>query len=518
MVSNTNISDNSIKQVSSISKKQPIKPENAVPQVSVNTNNPTVLPQSHQKKKSFRKVFLLVITGLLILGLGVVGIYNSNTQLEKNEKNNNIIPQKELTPSPIENITNDTPLVEQSLERNPTSVVLTEETPISVHGYTKKQKSLYSGQIEGGSAFSGGPGTPQIIEDYRIRQDKLLKNSEANDSLMVLQALDLNGKILLTIPISVVTGSNTDIPIRSWNEPGSYNSNILLPSGTNSLALKVRNGQELDKVYVEDWKPEVKLISYPKEVGSTDTFNIKLELLPEGKAFSYELTLHNPNDGSSLGSVGGSLAPKRGKITQDVDLNGYPFTATQQWIIEASGYSLFNTSNSESEPIKINLSSEGIPVEISPKEKTNWKNDEEGRLSWGYGFYGYDTTKSLKQMCEEKKRCFELTWTGKGVKFLRSGFKEELDEKHNVITRVTSPDNPDDYYESLISQYRTIKCLFRGNGKQSITLEIKENNKLLGTDTYEFEVNGNSVGPSICMNESYSVNYGLTEKIDGTIE
>ncbi|MFC1726913.1 hypothetical protein ACFL0Y_00100 [Patescibacteria group bacterium] len=474
--------------------------DDPAPTVPTTPIAPPIIPAEPPKARNSKKIAFFVLF-FLIFCLGGVGAFfllekpkitekaTSPEELDQIEKVIEVAQETERLNSPVN----------QTLEKIPTTNALNQETPISVTGETQAQGDSYSGSFAGGMALSGGPGTEDVIIEFKGNQEAVNNNLEAAASLMILEARDINDTVGLVRPISVSTFGSSDLPDIKWDSPGFFYESIVLPTGTNSLVLRVRNGAILDRVYMENWEPEIKLSDYPQKVGSTDKFNLRVELLPVDKAYPYSLNLIKATDQSVMGMIGGSLDPKIGTETVSIDLNGYPFTASGTYLIQAKGFTFFKTKTYYSEPISIELSSENIPITISSKEKKIRTQNEEDFLRWSHIFYGYDVDRGLVEMCEKEERCFELTWTGQGVKFLKSAFKKVgIDENGREILGNVSINDPEDFEDKLTTQLTSIECLFRGIGPQAITLEIKENGKSLGTDTYGFEVQGKESLPTIC--------------------
>lgn len=53
--------------------------------------------------------------------------------------------------------------------------------------------------------------------------------------------------------------------------------------------------------------------------------------------------------------------------------------------------------------------------------------------------------------------------------------------------------------DTITTQIRTLDCVFRGSGKQTIHLKVKENGKVIGEDTYTYTVLGIGNEKSICQ-------------------
>lgn len=421
-------------------------------------------------KETLKKRFFIVFSIILLISF-IIGIYVYF-------KNNHFIKKTVSTSTPT---TESTTTLSQTLERNPTKKVLSQEVYVSLNGETKSQNGGYTGVIKDGLDLNP-------IEDrkeYKKRSEQIKNDPNANSSLFLIEIRDIEDKTLLEIPVAVVHGTiGGDVPKYSYQDPGFFSDYILIPINTNSLVLRKRSGNILDRIYVEEWQPEVNILNYPKNVGSTDKFPVEIELQPLGKAFFYSLFLKNARDGSNMGMIGGSLQPKSGKITENVDLNNYPFTATDQWIIEAVGYSMFHQSKiTVTEPITIALSSKNIEVKISGRDKLTRKSGESDSISWSHTFYGVDVTRGLKELCD-KGRCFELIWTGNGVKF---------NEKYWELKPVGS----------VTTQIPSLRCEFRGSGKQSIHLQVKENGKVIGEDTYQYIVSGIGSEQTLCQINDY---------------
>lgn len=443
-------------------------------------NNTTTFPQASSNNKKFFTKKLLVLLILIVIFLAGAGAFTIKFLNIFKGKSQQSVSSGTLftTPTPPPFIQGE---ITRSLERNPTKKVLTQEVYVSLSGDTQTQDGRYVGSIKEGIGFN-----PK--SEDREKQEKILqqiKNDlKASISLFIIEARDINDQILLQIPIAVAHGTiGGDVPNYSYQDPGFFSVYILLPINTNSLVLRERSGNILDRIYTEEWQPEVKIVSYPRSVGSTDKFQVEVELQPPGKAYSYSLFLKNAKGGSSMGRIGGSLQPKSGKITENINLNQYPFTTTDSWVIEAVGYSLFHSRSTTSEPISINLSSENIEVKISGKDKTTRRSGESDYISWSHIFYGIDVTRGLKELCE-KGRCFELIWSGEGVQFNEKYWESK--PVNTVTTQITS-----------------LKCTFRGSGKQSIHLQIKENGKIIGEDTYTYTVSGIGTEQSICQINDY---------------
>lgn len=450
---------------------------------AINTAKNDTITTSSQKdsnnKNFFSRRLLIVLTLITLLLLGGSAFFFKVLNISKEK------PQQSVSNGPL--ITTPTPLsvlqgeIMQSLERNPTEKVLAQEVYVSLSGETKTNGSGYSGSIKEGIGFLS---REEHMKEQEKRQQQIKNDLKASNSLFLLGAKDKNNQVLLEEPVAVFHGIiDGDLPNYSYQDPGFFSADLLLPVNTNSIVLRTRSGEVLDRVYVEDWEPEVKISNYPKGIGSTDKFQVDVELLPADKAYSYSLSLKNAKDGSSMGGIGGSLQPKIGKITENVNLNQYPFTSTGNWVIEAVGYSLFHRKTTISEPISIKLSSENIEVKISGKDKTTRRSGESDYVSWSHIFYGVDVTRGLKELCE-KGRCFELTWTGEGVQF-----NEKYWELKPVI--------------SVTTQIKSLNCHFQGSGKQSINLQVKENGKVIGEDTYTYTVSGIGDEPTQCQINGY---------------
>lgn len=290
----------------------------------------------------------------------------------------------------------------QSLERKPTKKALTQEIFVSISGKTQIERGIYKGYFENGMGFIL---KDEDKEEFKKRFKQIHESSEQSTSLFTIEARDINNQVLLEIPVATVgeIAPGDDLYIPSYRDPGFFDHEIILPVNTNSLVLRKRFGDILDRVYVEEWQPEVKFLSYPKNVKSTDKFQVELELHPLGKAYFYSLYLKNVRDGSRMGPIGVSLQPKSGKIIETIDLKHYTFTTTDNWVIEAVGYSLFNSKSTLSEPITITLSSENIEVKISGKDKTIRRSGESDTIGWSHIFYGIDVTRGLEELCKKRK-------------------------------------------------------------------------------------------------------------------
>lgn len=365
----------------------------------------------------------------------------------------------------------------QRFERKPTKKALTQEIFVKISGKTQIQRGIYKGYFEDGMSFIL---KDKDKEEFEKRFKQIHEGSEQSTSLFTIEARDINNQVLLEIPVATVgkIAPGGDFYIPSYRDPGFFDHEIILPVNTNSIVLRKRFGDILDRVYVEEWQPEVKFLSYPKNVKSTDKFQVELELHPLGKAYNYSLYLNNVRDGSRIGPINGSLQPKSGKIIENIDLKQYPFTTTDSWVLEAVGYSLFNLKNTLSEPITITLSAENIEVKISGKDKTIRRSGESDSIGWSHIFYDIDVTQGLKELCK-KGRCFELIWSGEGVQFNENRW--ELKPVDTIKTQI-----------------RTLDCNFRGSGKQTIHLKVEENGKVIGEDTYTYTVSGIGSEKSIC--------------------
>lgn len=409
-----------------------------------NTSVPVPANKIYPKK-------LLVILSLAFILIAVISVFLF--KYLRDRRNTNLVATTTVQQGDVT----------RGLERNPTKSTLAQEVYVNLSGYIDGHK----GRIEEGTGFNASEEDKSKLE--KIRQ-MIKDNIKASNSSILLEARGKNNRVLMEQPLVID------------RNPGIFYADLLLPINTNSIVLRERAGQILDRVYVEDREPEIRISSYPKTVGSTDKFQVDVELLPEGKVYTfYSLSLKNTKDGSIKGIS--YRSDVSGKITENVDLNGYPFTATDSWVIEAVVHSLFYSKTIVSEPILITLSSENIEVKIGGRDKITRKSGESDYIDWSHIFYGVDVTSGLKDLCK-KGRCFELIWSGEGVQFNES-FRE-LKPASSVNTQING-----------------LKCMFQGSGKQSIHLEVKENGKIIGEDTYNYTVSGIGTEPSICQINDY---------------
>jgi len=234
-----------------------------------------------QKHKKLLMFIIIVIVFLLVgFGLYVGLIKNSQKPLP-------VSPETTPVPTTISSFSQEEGM--QDLERNPTEKVLTKELFMRLSGETKGQNGIYTGMIEKGRVRELGE---EDRSEQEKRMEEIKADPKASNSLFLIEARDIDEQVLLERPIAVSHGTiGGDIQNYSYQDPGFFSVEVLLPINTNSLLLRKRSGDILDRVYFEEWQPKVEILDYPKEIGSTDKFQIEMELQPFGKTYSYSLFL-----------------------------------------------------------------------------------------------------------------------------------------------------------------------------------------------------------------------------------
>jgi len=437
-------------------------------------------------KRSISKILLLILLGLLIVLIieGVFLFLFSHSTRKTKVANINLSYKKNVESLPEEK--NLTSL--SNFERSKTNSYLTEETFISFTGSTELEGDVYKGFLEEGFAF---PYNKEKYEEQRKIQEEIENNVEAQQSLFLVEARDISDNILSSFPISVIVGIDVDIPIYSYKEPGAFSGYMLLPIKTNSLVLRIRNGKILDRVYVEDWVANIvfKDVSFDSNSG---ILTIKGNLYPNDKKYVYTLDLLD--DESNEGNFERIVVitePISGEFAHQVDLNKYPQIKGGKVKLRAMAYTPFHIFGPFYYSFSIEEESLGnVKVEISPKDRKIFKTGERIDLEWPILFYDLDVSRGIEELCEKYRVCYELTWSGIGVKFTDKDpafFPTYCGEQSCTVSFTGDEEYLKD---SLTTKRRYLTCVFGGTGNQEISLSVKKNDVFLGKDSYSFSVSG----------------------------
>lgn len=452
------------------------------------TNKPQTPPKRNPPTKMSPLIIVLTIVLILLVLLGVVTI-----ALTRNGQPPVVGPTPTLAPDQPTPI--PTPDFRQNVfERTPTTNTLNVVTYIRYQGSTSKE-DVFTGSFTEGLAYNF-PATAYPNEDVRLNYIQSLSN--AQKSLVVLEARDASDQTIYTMPIG--TGKSDSILGETYNQPGPFTVAAILPVGTNSVVLRVRDGNTLDRVYVESWQPTIEFDELPQEIGRTETINLNANLAPSDKAFTYKVdivsidqtyrtTIINPTSPASGGqTISINLADFTG-----ISSNSYRFEAIAQTAFRE--YGTFITNNFL---ISENVNNQNITI-TNPNRRLSYTAGERSYFYWQHNLSGVPLTGDLDPLCKDKGICYDLVFVGDNIMFIDKPIAQ-ADPTCGDDVWCYKPSN------KLNTRINDIECLFQGSGEQKLTLMVLRNGAYLGETSLTFNITGGEPTdePSLCYISPFS--------------
>lgn len=219
----------------------------------------------------------------------------------------------------------------QELPREKTDVALEQTYYVLVRGRTSDSGLGRSGEIISGQAMP--PDKVNVSEVTNAQS-----TAQAQRSTAVLESWSKDDKVLASAPVQT-DGDAT------FRETGTFNTYLLLPRGTNSVVLKIRDGEALDRIYAPQFGPVLSAGNIPALIKIQESLPIDLEVSDRDMPTFVDIHLY---DGvtRTLIPLEENIQAKNGVITKALPLpkdkilrtTRYKVRYTLQWFFGSEFY------------------------------------------------------------------------------------------------------------------------------------------------------------------------------------